>query len=390
MSFPATSMINPENYPKDFPLDYSLLDRMMDKLKAKVFIGKNSAFYGALMCSVNFVWAENIMTAQTSGLSISWNPYFFLALDEQSRVTVLLHELKHIANLHVIRRGNREWDTWNRATDYVVNGELYQDGYYMDGFPYIMDPIRFAGMGAEEIYDILINENQGANNAPMPDWLRDLFEEMSIDPHTIINTVVAAHTAAEMAGQGEGNIEQMLKRFLQPKLPWTSLLYRWFNEKSVQDYSWRKPNRRYSDMYLPSLVEDDTGGLDHIIQFQDVSGSIRDVDIIRFNSEAKYMKDTFNPKKMTLVQFDWAIRDITEILEHDDFDEIKITGRGGTNLVPVREMIINENPTAAIIFTDLLVTPMEPLPPSCRTEILWVVASTGKVGPFGETINIRE
>ena len=76
-------MIDPENYPKGFPLDFSLLDRMLDKLKAKVFIGNNAAFYGALMCSVNFVWAENIPTASTTGLTISWNPYFFLALDER-------------------------------------------------------------------------------------------------------------------------------------------------------------------------------------------------------------------------------------------------------------------------------------------------------------------
>ncbi len=387
MNSPSISMIDPENYPKDFPLDYSALDRMLDKLKAKVFIGNNAAFYGALMCSVNFVWAENIPTASTTGLTISWNPYFFLALDERSRVTILLHELKHVANLHVLRRGNREWDAWNRACDYVVNAELTHDGYYMDGFPYINDPITYASMAVEEIYDIIAN-NQTQQS--MPDWLRDMFDDLQVDPHMIINTVMAAQTAAEMAGQGMGTIEQMLKRFLQPKLPWQSLLYRWFNEKSEQDYSWRKPNRRYQEMYLPSLVESDSGGLDHILQFQDVSGSISDVEVIRFNSEAKYMKDTFNPKRMTLVQFDWNIREITEILETDDFDEIKVTGRGGTNLIPVREMIIDQNPTAAIIFTDLDVTPMEPLPVSCRTTVLWIVTRTGKVGPFGETINIRE
>lgn len=374
------------NFPIVPDLDYYKLDRMLDKLKASVFIGTNAAFYGSLLCSVNFVWAENIPTAQTTGLSIAWNPHLFLALDPESRKTMLLHELKHIANLHVIRRGSRHWEPWNAACDYVVNGELSMDGYYMDGFPWMVDTIRFIGLSAEEIYEILDKEQNFKLNAAF----QDLAEELDMDPNLIINAVVAAQEAANMAGQENGNIQHMLKRFLQPKLPWQSLLYRWFNEKSTQDYSWRKPNRRYTEMYLPSLVDDDSGGLDHIIQFQDVSGSISDVEVIRFNSEAKYMKDTFQPKKMTLVQFDWTIRDITVINETDDFDEIKITGRGGTNLGPVRQMIIDENPSAAIIFTDLDVTPMEPLPASCRTQILWVVSRTGKQPPFGEYINIRE
>lgn len=374
------------NYPIVPDLDYYKLDRMLDKLKASVFIGTNAAFYGSLLCSVNFVWAENIPTAQTTGLSIAWNPHLFLALDPESRKTMLLHELKHIANLHVIRRGSRHWEPWNAACDYVVNGELSMDGYYMDGFPWMVDTIRFIGLSAEEIYEILDKEQNFKLNAAF----QDLAEELDMDPNLIINAVVAAQEAANMAGQGNGDIQHMLKCFLQPKLPWQSLLHRWFNEKSTQDYSWRKPNRRYTEMYLPSLVDDDSGGLDHIIQFQDVSGSISDVEVIRFNSEAKYMKDTFQPKKMTLVQFDWTIRDITVINETDDFDEIKITGRGGTNLIPVRQMIIDENPSAAIIFTDLDVTPMEPLPASCRTQILWVVSRTGKQPPFGEYINIRE
>lgn len=382
----STTLIDPNNIPIIQDLDYYKLDRMFDKLKASVFIGSNAALYGALLCSVNFVWAENIKTAMTTGLSISWNPHFFMALDPESRKTILMHELKHIANLHVLRRGSRNWKLWNIACDYVVNNELFMDGYNMDGLPYYLDVIRFAGMAAEEIYEILEKEQ----NFQINEALQDLSDELDIDPNQLINTVVGAQEAATMAGQGDGNIQHMLKRFLQPKLPWQSLLYRWFNEKSVSDYSWRKPNRRYSDMYLPSLVEEEGGGLDHILQFQDVSGSISDVEIIRFNSEAKYMKDTFNPKKMTLVQFDWSIRDITVINENDDFDEIKITGRGGTNLIPVREMILEENPSAAIIFTDLDVTPMEPLPPWCRTQILWVVSRTGKIPPFGEYINIRE
>lgn len=54
---------------------------------------------------VNFLWTEDIKTAQTNGVSLYWNPHWLLKLPFDTRVTVLLHELWHIALLHMLRRG---------------------------------------------------------------------------------------------------------------------------------------------------------------------------------------------------------------------------------------------------------------------------------------------
>ena len=96
-------------------LNYQLLDKELDKVKTKVFLGSNAAFLGPLMCSVNFLWTEDIMTAQTNGISLYWNPHWFLKLPFDTRVTVLLHELWHIALLHMLRRGTRDPEIWNYA-----------------------------------------------------------------------------------------------------------------------------------------------------------------------------------------------------------------------------------------------------------------------------------
>ena len=119
-----------------------------------------------------------------------------------------------------------------------------------------------------------------------------------------------------------------------------------------------------------------------------MSGSISDHDVKRFNSEVKYVKEQFNPKKMTLVQFDHGLRDEKVIEEDDAFDKVVVIGRGGTCLVEVREHMIKHNPTAAIIFTDLGVAPMEPLP--TPIPIIWAV--TGNYGDvlFGKLIRIPE
>ena len=77
-------------------LNYQVLDKELDKVKTKVFLTKNAGFLGPLLCSVNFLWTEDIKTAQTNGISLYWNPHWFMKLPFDTRVTVLLHELWHI------------------------------------------------------------------------------------------------------------------------------------------------------------------------------------------------------------------------------------------------------------------------------------------------------
>jgi predicted metal-dependent peptidase len=130
-----------------------------------------------------------------------------------------------------------------------------------------------------------------------------------------------------------------------------------------------------------------TEGLENLMYFVDVSGSITDPYIIRFNSELKYIKETFNPEKLTVVQFDHRIQDVKVFTDEDEFGKIEVVGRGGTSLSPVRELILKEKPTAVIIFSDLECAPMEKV--DC--PIIWVVVNNPKTRPaFGRIINIQE
>ena len=110
-----------------------------------------------------------------------------------------------------------------------------------------------------------------------------------------------------------------------------------------------RPNRRYQDIYLPRCRTIVRAWITSPA-FEDVSGSISDADSIRFNSEFKYVKDTFQPEKMTLLQFDTIIQKEDVFLKDDPFEEIQIIGRGGTSLVCVRDWIIENEPTAVVIF----------------------------------------
>ena len=366
--------------------DTAALDKLLDRVKGKVFIGDNAAFLSTIMCSLEFRWTEEVPTAATDGLRLYWNPHWFQSLPEETRQTVLIHELWHPARLHMLRAGNRDPGIWNIACDHVINLDLEKENRSFKGTQPMKD-LQYQGMCEEEIYDLLMQDPPPANSWSTGDGgdIRPLKDE---EKRQVINNVVQAVQQARLcnqAGKLPGAIEQNLKEFLDPIIPWQSVLHKFFTDLMDNDYSWKRPNRRFQDMYLPSLLDDDNR-LEHLRYYLDVSGSIKDKDVLRFNSEVKYIKDTYNPQKLTLVQFDTRIQDIQEFDESTPFNEIMVKGRGGTCLVDVREDIQKTKPTAAIIFTDMHVTPMEPL--DYDIPIIWVCIGSKINGPFGQTIHI--
>ena len=372
------------------------LTKALDFTKSRIFTDVTRApFFGSLMCSFEVVWDNTCPTAYASLENIGWNPEWFEALPEKTRHTVLMHELWHIAQLHIVRRGDRDIKIWNQACDYWINIMLLEQGFSFEGTKPLLDA-KYRGMAEEDIYDLLVQENE---QDPLPDvdaWGEpgegDLHDEGEgkTKHQTAINSVIQAVQAAEMskqAGAIPGSVKEFLNRFLKPVVPWEEVLHNFFLDLLSEDYSWKRPNRRYQDMYLPSRVQEEDR-LEHLAYYLDVSGSISSNDVVRFNSEVKFIKDTFKPKKLTLVQFDTEISSEQVFNEEDLFDGVEVVGRGGTCLVCVREHIMNSKPTAAIIFTDLYVAPMEPIPD--QTPVVWIgINNPGAKVPFGKLIHIR-
>jgi predicted metal-dependent peptidase len=374
--------------------DYAELNRQLDKVKSKVFQEKNAAFFGPLMCSLEFHWSEEIPTAGTDGVQIIWNPNFFKECCFNTNKTVLRHELDHAARLHAVRRVDRNPEIWNYACDIRINNDLQNEGYSFEGIEdawilHLLD--RNGPMVEEDIYDYLMKKA-----TPIPaggsfgkGGTGDMLPLPNDKKQQAVNNVVRAvqqAKAANAAGSIPGGIESMLNEFLKPIIPWESALMKFFTDLLQEDYTWRRPNRRYQDVYLPSRFTDD-GRLEHLMYFLDVSGSITEKEIVRFNSEVKYIQDTLKPQKLTLVQFDTRIQDVRVFEEGEPFSKIKIVGRGGTSLTCVRDYIEKHKPTAAVIFSDLYCTPMQKL----RQEIpiIWVVVNSLAQNPsFGKVIRI--
>ena len=390
----------------------AVLDRMLDQTKGRLFFGRKKAtgFLGSLLCDHRFVWDESCPTAWCNGDTIGWNPRFFLWLTPEERVFVLAHELWHTGFDHMGRLGKERCpDRWNKAADYVINNMLEDHGFYAG--PKLRDIVQilfdrqFDGMTTEQVYDLLpdnpgmpmplLDPNGSAGNQdpgqPMHGDLRPIPEGDAPGSQTglekvlakIVKAVQAAHMSKE-AGDLPGEIELIVDRFLNPILPWEVLLMRFFTELSNDDFSWKRPSRRYDDEYLPSLMGEN--GLEHLIYYLDVSGSVSDADVLRFNSEVKYIHETLQPKRLTLVTFDTKIQDEYEFTDDMPFEKIVVHGRGGTDLDPVRRHIEKHKPTAAVVFSDLYVHPMEQNP---GIPMLWVCVGNKKARVhFGQLIHI--
>lgn len=350
-------------------LNYTELQRELDVIKSRVFLGNNAAFLAPLMCSMDFIWTKEIPTAATNGLTIWWNPIWFMALPPKTRETVLMHELWHVARLHMLRCDNRDHKIWNYACDIRINNDLEKMGYKFDmTMPWLDHSFDVSGDQPEEaIYDELIKKLQQTPKTGAwgdKDGNGDLEKLSKASEKAIINKVVQAQQSAlksNKPGDIPGDTQSILDKFLKPKIHWEEALMNFFTEKFSFYYSWKRPNRRHQEIYLPSRKQDENGKLTHLMYFLDVSGSVSDEQITRFNSEIKYIKDVLKPEKLTLVQFDTCIRHIDIFEENDPFEKLCVIGRGGTSLVPVREMILKEQPSAAVIFSDLYCPPMEPI-----------------------------
>lgn len=344
------------------------------------------ALGGILMTGAHGIGESPYGTAHTNGRDETYDRRMIDALSDANVRYVILHENYHKMYRHL--------DTWiqlfkldpkcaNAACDHMINLRLNADNY--DGFAVMptgdykgLADLRFKGMNAKQIFDILYQEKkdggggsgegegsgegdgQGGNGFDSHDWegAQSLTEQEKKDlARDLDEAIRQGALAAGKAGAGTELID--MEELLTPQVNWREVM-REFITTTCQgrDYStYSRPNRRYmgTGVYMPSGVSEQVGEL--IFAF-DMSGSTS-LGKMRstFMTEGQDICDTLLPEKVRILYWDTQVSgdelytgDAVRTMSKDT----KPVGGGGTVVECVSNYVKdnNINPQAIVIFTD--------------------------------------
>lgn len=368
-----------------------------NEAKLRLLNKPHNAFIGSLLYDLTFEPSYSINTVElNSGLhTIKCNPNFFCTLTHEEQATVLAHEVYHYALMHDVRRGMRDKERYQKASDQVVNNLLASSGFTLpSGVDYDR---KYQNMSTEQVYNYMEAEANDNNNNNNNDPLgNDLTDNPTSNQTTQMQQNILKANASEELTSGLGMdaadfgevFGAVFKDIREGKLNWINVLQEYFNELTQGEQDWSRFNRRFLeyDLYLPDTRSENK--ISKVAIAFDVSGSVSQTQIKAFLNEMKLIKNQLEPETMDVVSFNHEIVDIFKIESNEDMDNVTLKIGGGTSLHPVvKHYLKPENsPNFLIVFSDLECTPIkEPTP----FDTVWVCIDnpTAKVN-FGKLIHI--
>lgn len=329
-----------------------------DKILSKSKIGlmtKGSVFLCTIAFSLRYQWSEDLPTAGVNGVDMLINPTWFCNLQPDERVGLLAHEAWHVALNHVGETGRQKDrcpEIFNYAGDYVIN-LLITDANMVIPPDGLLDS-KYRNWTTLAVYDDLI---KGGKKKPSSSWSGDVLPS-PLSPQEqqaqVTQLLVKASIQSKMAKESPGNIPKEISRtidaILNPVLPWNTLLSRFLTDMSADDFTWRKPNKRFMpQVILPTQHSESLG---HLVIAIDTSGSVSKRQLTEILSEITHIKSQFNPKRLTILDCDTKINHIHDVTENDDISDLTFSGGGGTRCAPPIEYAKEHNAQALLYFTD--------------------------------------
>lgn len=358
------------------PVDYKIK-------KARVQMLMNMPFFGTLAVHLRVKEIDTPLcpSAGTDGKTFYYNRKFIESLDEEELKFLFAHNVMHCVYDHMGRRGRRDKDVHDIATDYLINLEITDQhvGKLIsrpDGDP-AMIPYhdeKFRDMSSDEIYDYLINEQEKSGEKMKhefdvhfdPSSLSDKeaeeagIDKLSDDEKSMIKDAFRQATleAAKRAGADNvpGGVRDMISDLLEPQMDWRECLLA--NSSSLQksDWTYSRPNRRNSSLGGIILPGNDIEESVSVCCAIDTSGSISHEMIREFLSEIKGIMEQFAQFDIRVWCFDTSTYTVWRWTEDncDEMDEFYPEGGGGTDFKVNWDMMKANDiePDQFIMFTD--------------------------------------
>ena len=360
----------------------------------------DETFYGLMLIGLNKELSNQIETAcvsrDTINTKLMVNPEFWATLDEQTKTGVLKHELLHIAFFHLLNLDSfPDRNLHNVAADLEIN-QYIQDAYKgekWEGLEIHKAPFAELNLepkqGTKYYYSKLQEEIQNNPEGELAQFMEDMdpmhelwkqFDGLSEAEKKLVAKQIY-HQLKEIANQIEknrGTIPGELKDYVlslfetvEATLDWKAYLRRFngMSQKILTKKTRRKPSRRY-----PSNPALKVKPKKRTLVAIDTSGSVNNDELLEFFNEIYHMFKTGT--EITVVECDAQIQ--REYEYKGKLEEIKVSGRGGTDFEPVM-IYLKEHQNKfqnLIYFTDgeCGVPETKPMKP-----ILWVHSSHSKI-----------
>ena len=341
----------------------------------------DSAFFTTVLFSLKVKWDTTCRTAYTNGTVIGFNPTFFMSLSPEERVFLLIHEAMHVAYLHTVRLMDRIHAKFNVAADHVINLSLIDRGFQMPKIG-LADP-QYAGMCTEEVYNLLPDQDESKCDLDIQPGDDSQEDAENAVQAILVRAAIQSQMQGDRPGTIPSEIEIFLNKLLEPTLPWNRILQKYLHNFAKNDYSFRKPNRRFFPKHiLPSLHSE---SLINIAIAVDASGSVRDEEFNVFISEIAGIFKMMKPEKISLITFDTTIKNVDQIKSLKELSKVKFTGRGGTRIKPVIDWAIENKPQLLLVFTDGCFNHYEE---KTETPVIWLIHGGRPFQPpYGKVIN---
>jgi len=372
-------------------------------------------YFASMLLNMEIEETEKVKTFATDGKNLFFSPTFASCLNFDQIVGTIIHEICHVSNYHVFRKGNRDHEDWNRACDYAVNSAIIKSGYKLpenikdkDGkviFDKACIDDVFDGKSAEDIYRIIHDPNKqkgggGSSGTGKDEYEGTTFGEVIQHPdpeageqEVRINNKIAENNAKR---HGKGLTDALAREIKRekPNNNWREILKNFVSEQYPRDYSWSKPNRRYlyTDIVLPSL---DGKVIGNIAIAVDTSGSVSSEELNKMVGEVFNCMETLLEDKgafqLPVISCDDQVRGVQVLESVHDTPSVK--GGGETDFAPIFQHIKDnkegyyENLKCIIVVTDGYCDSHGVDP---EIPVLWAITTdaglTYSPRPFGEVM----
>lgn len=416
-------------------------------LLSRMRILYNHGFYGLLLMHMIYAVSEEIETACTDGVRITFGIDFLDSLSDSELDFVMMHEILHVVLQHCFRGNVEDPEAYNIAADIVVNSNIMlengmkassitlskygtsmhiapdgKEGHeYTAEQVYVMLPKNLNKKGNNKSHGSADGRAKKGNNKSPGSAVGRAKKEISKEQHQPVRVwddhsrwgkyeeddtlrdvwVKRFEDAAEAIkirdpsnarGLLPAFAERILKELKKSQTDWRTILNDFIQEEVV-DYSFAPPDRRFDDS--PFFLPDFNGKEDRVedILFMiDTSGSMSDDMITAAYSEVKGAIDQFNGKlKGWLGFFDAAIIKPQPFSDENEFKIIKPAGGGGTDFQIIFEYVFHHMsdklPASIIILSDGYAPfPQEKL--AGGIPVLWLLNNEEVNPPWGKVARI--